>query len=164
MSELPRLVVPVLRVSGVEVSDGGEEVHGSTHPLPRTSSCATDSAMPSRTSLRIRCSCSSVADSPGARSAERGVGASTEVTEELKLFFPFSREDVFFGRLWSLSERCFSFPANPPLCFFSRRSPCHSLEPPGPLRRASKRPRSFSRALNFRRVSALSPPSSHHSS
>src|SRR5215203_1566395 len=102
MLQLPGLVVPIFGVPGVEVSDGGEElggVHGSTHPLPRTSSRARLSAIPSRTSLRIRCSCSTVADSPGVRSAERGVGAFTEVTEELKLFFPCSREDIFPGRL-----------------------------------------------------------------
>src|SRR5215204_2270205 len=75
MREFPRLVVEVLRAPRAEVADGWEElrrVHGSTHPLPRTSSRAADSAMPSPTSLRMRCSCFSVADWPGANCPEPG--------------------------------------------------------------------------------------------
>src|SRR5215211_5763637 len=74
--QLPRLVVEVLWALGEELADDGEElgrVHGSTHPLPRTCSRAILSDMPSRTSLRIRCSCSTVADSPGSRSEESGL-------------------------------------------------------------------------------------------
>src|SRR5215208_7502390 len=165
VDQLPRLEYVGLGQPRGKGAVGGEElggVHGSTHPLPRTSSRTSVSDTPSRTSLRIFRSCSRVAFSPGSRSVESVV--STEVTEELKLPSPFSREGGFSGRLWSFSLRWFSFPANGLLWFFSNLSPCHSLAPPGPLRRASKRPRSFSRALNFRRVSALSPPSSHHSS
>src|ERR671913_2078829 len=68
MREFPGLVVEVLRAPRAQVADGWEElrrVHGSTHPLPRTSSRAADSAMPSPTSLRMRC-CLTVADWPGA--------------------------------------------------------------------------------------------------
>ena len=45
--------------------------HGATHPLPRTCSRAIRSDIPSLTNLRIRCSCSTVADSLGARSPDR---------------------------------------------------------------------------------------------
>src|SRR5215203_4505348 len=99
--QLPRLEEARLGQPRVEIADGWEElpgVHG-TQPLPRTSSRAALSAMPSPTSLRMRCRCSRVALSPGPRSEESTAGASTEVTEELKLFFPFSREDLFSGRL-----------------------------------------------------------------
>jgi hypothetical protein len=44
--------------------------HGSTHPLPNTSSRARLSAIPSQTSLRIFCNCSRVAFSPASRSGE----------------------------------------------------------------------------------------------
>ena len=89
MGEFPGLVAEVFRMSGIELSNGREElggVHGPTQPLPRTASRANFSDMPSWTRLRISRPCSS----------ER---PSTEVTEELKLFSPFSREGVFSERL-----------------------------------------------------------------
>ena len=81
---------------GVEVTNGGEELrsaHDSTHPLPRTSARAVFSDMPSWTSLRMRCSCSTVADSPTSGSKE---GGSTEVTEELKLLSGYPSRGCIF--------------------------------------------------------------------
>src|SRR5215208_7265479 len=84
--QLPKLELVSLGQPRVEVADGGAKLagaHGSTHPLPRTSSRACFSDMPSRMSLRICCSCWSAALSPGSRPEE---GGSTEILEELKLF------------------------------------------------------------------------------
>jgi hypothetical protein len=50
MDKLPGLVVEVFRMSGIELSNGGEElggIHGYTQPLPRTASRANFSDMPS---------------------------------------------------------------------------------------------------------------------
>jgi hypothetical protein len=63
MLKLPGLVVEVVRMSGIEISNGGEEmggVHGDAPlprtPLPRTSALAHEGFIPCAISSLIRCS------------------------------------------------------------------------------------------------------------
>src|SRR5215218_5947022 len=89
--QLPRLEVVHLGKPRVEVPEGGEELGGvhehtsqsqpSLWPFARISMRAPRSEKPCRTSSRMRCSCSTVANSPGARCSETGSAEPSEPSE-----------------------------------------------------------------------------------